>query len=358
MTEFRGQIQFGDLLSQMPKRGASDLHLSAGRYPAFRVDGSLVFDENMGVVQPDDVLRILTELMSDAQRSALEANRKITFTVTHQNQARLRIFAYFQKGILNASFRYLPFQIPDAQALGLDRASRILDLHSGLVIIGGPSSSGRTTTAVSIMDQFNHMETLHLITIEDPVEYVFIPDKSIIDQREIGVDVASIPEALRELRYMDADVIFVGDMYDAESVRRAIQAARMGYLIIGVTNALDGVNAVEDILSLFPGSEQDYIRRQLSFVLRSVISQRLLPRLGGGRVLAYESMYVDGSIKSMIQGNRMSQVSSKIQSGMHQGMMTLDTHLSELVKNNVVRAEHAEKFALDRELFGMQMRKN
>lgn len=350
-------IEFNDLLAQMPKRGASDLHLSVGRYPTFRINNELVLYQEYGVINQSGVEDLISSFVSEELLQKMKLRKEFEFSFTFQNQSRFRVFIFYQQGSMSASFRFIPLNIPKFNELGLDRINELINVSSGLILFSGPAGSGKTTSAASLLNEINHVHAKHIVTIEDPIEYLFIEDKSIIDQRQVGRDTGSISNALDSLTHTDADVVFVDELRDRESIWGAIKASKMGYLVISTLYAVDSANALDEIINHFPDDERDYIRRELSHVLTAIVSQRLVRRLGGGRVLAYETMFVNQPIRNMIHENKEHQVMSAIQTGKQSKMMTLDSHLAELVKAKLISSETGSNTAIDYENFSSEIKR-
>ena len=328
---------------------ASDIHITAGHKPAVRVDGKITPLSEYPVLTPDMTQRLVYSVMSEKHRKQLEEKGQVDFSFGVRDVGRFRANVFFQRGSVAGVFRRLPSKIMNVEDLGLSK--KVLELchkSMGLVLVTGPTGSGKTTTLAALINYINENFPYHIITIEDPIEYVFHHKKSIVNQREIGEDVSSFADALRAALREDPDVILVGEMRDLETIEIALRAAETGHLVFGTLHTNTAISTITRIIDVFPPSQQEQIRIQLSFVLQGVISQRLIPKIGGGRVLAYELLIPNTAIRNLIRENKLQQVYSLMQSGQAEtGMQTMNQSLVSLYKKGLITLEDAYRYSPD-----------
>jgi twitching motility protein PilT len=341
-----------ELLAFGVKNQASDLHLSAGLPPMIRVHGD-IRKINLPVMTHTDVHNMIYEIMSDSQRKAYEETLEIDFSFAIANLARFRVNAFVQDRGAGAVFRTIPSRVLSLDELNCPKIFReIASYPRGIVLVTGPTGSGKSTTLAAMVDYINDNEFNHILTIEDPIEFVHVPRKCVINQREVGPHTLSFANALRSALREDPDVILVGEMRDLETIRLAMTAAETGHLVFATLHTSSAAKTVDRIIDVFPAEEKDMLRTMLSESLRAVISQTLLKlKDGSGRVAAYEIMIGTHAIRNLIRENKVAQMYSAIQTGQSLGMQTLDQNLDELVRNNIVSRAEARIRAVDKTRF-------
>ncbi len=327
------------LVDSLFERGASDLLLSAGAPPMLRVDGALVraADEPLGA---DELAGMVDELLSAGQRAALDERGAVDFSLGWERHGRLRGNAFRQRGSVALALRAIPHAIPGLAELGLPPAvARLVELPHGLILVTGPAGSGKSTTQAAMIDALNRSRALHVITIEDPIEYLHHHQRCLIEQREVGVDTPSFAEALRSVLREDPDVLLVGEMRDLESIGMALSIAETGHLVIGTLHTSDASQAITRIVDAFPAEQQQQVRVQLGLSLAAVLHQQLLPRRQGGRVAAFELLTATPAVRSLVRENKPGQLRNVIVTSAREGMQTLESSLTALVASGEV--EHA-----------------
>ena len=334
------------LLNQCVERGASDLHLSSGVKALFRRDGDLepaseqaLTHEELGVA--------LRAIMAPAQQRHFDKNRECDFSFEVPGLARFRVNVFTQLRGIAAAFRPIPMQMPSLEALEAPGIlSTLVQSHRGLVLVTGPTGSGKSTTLAAMIDHLNHSSSKHILTIEDPIEFVHTSDRSLIQQREVGIQTLSFDNALRSALREDPDVILVGELRDLATIRLAITAAETGHLVLATLHTSGAAKSIDRIIDVFPSDEKGMVRSMLSESLNAVISQNLLKRLGAsGRVAAHEIMVATPAIRNLIREGKVAQMVSAIQTGAAVGMQTLDQSLSALVKQGRVSLQEAKSKA-------------
>jgi twitching motility protein PilT len=333
-------------------RGASDLLLSAGCSPTLRIDGELVAMD-FAPLSGADTERLVRELLSPQQRAAFNERQTVDFSFEWAGQGRVRGNAFRQRGTVAVALRAIPSMIPGFAELGIPR--QVADLAQsprGLILMTGPTGCGKSTTQASMIDSINHHRAVHVITIEDPIEYVHSNDKAIIDQREVGVDAPSFAEALRSTLREDPDVVLVGEMRDLESISIALTVAETGHLVLGTLHTNDAAQATHRVVDVFPAGQQQQIRVQLASTLLAVVHQELLPRVGGGRVAAFEVMMATPAVRQMVRDDKVGQLRNVMVTSSQDGMCTLEASLSALVAGGSVSYEDA----LARSLYPLEVK--
>ena len=331
------------LLHLMVEKEASDLHLKVPSPPVLRIDGVLTRLEHLPGVTPQFVRESLEHMATTSQVETFESMLELDFAYSISGLARFRVNAFFQRGTVSIAVRALTFDIPTIADLGLPPVCATLALKpKGLVLVTGPTGSGKSTTLAAMISHINRNRSRHIITIEDPIEYLHRDDKCLIAQRDLGEDTKSFAAALRYALRQDPDVILVGEMRDLETISTAITAAETGHLVLSTVHTNTAPQTVERITDVFPAHQQPQIRFQLSMVLEGVISQILLPRAEGkGRVGAFEIMTVTDAIRNLIREGRTDQMPTYIQTGKQQSMQTMDQALQELVRAGIVTVDQA-----------------
>lgn len=340
-----------ELLAFSVKNKASDLHLSAGLPPMIRVDGD-VRRINIPALDHKTIHSMIYEIMSDKQRRDFDEFLETDFSFEITGLARFRVNAFNQNRGAAAVFRTIPSQILSLDDLQAPRIFKeVIDQPQGLILVTGPTGSGKSTTLAGMVDHINKNEFAHILTVEDPIEFVHTSQKCLINQREVHRDTHGFNEALRSALREDPDYILVGELRDLETIRLAMTAAETGHLVFGTLHTSSAAKTIDRIIDVFPSAEKDMIRSMLSESLRAVISQSLLKKIGGGRVAAHEIMIGTPAIKNLIREDKVAQMYSSIQTGQNHGMQTLDQCLLNLVKSNLVSRQEAKSYAKEKKLF-------
>jgi len=344
-------MDISELLAFSVKNSASDLHLSAGQPPMIRVDGD-VRRINVPPMDHKAVHSLIYDIMNDKQRKDYEEFLETDFSFEIPDLARFRVNAFNHQRGAGAVFRTIPSTILNFEQLGCPPIfADISDTPRGLVLVTGPTGSGKSTTLAAMIDYKNDTEHGHILTIEDPIEFVHIPKKCLINQREVHRHTLGFNEALRSALREDPDVILVGEMRDPETIRLALTAAETGHLVFGTLHTSSAAKTIDRIIDVFPAAEKEMVRSMLSESLRSVISQTLLKKTGGGRVAAHEIMIGTPAIRNLIREAKVAQMYSAIQTGGSVGMQTLDQNLQDLVRRGVVSKQDAAQKAANKDTF-------
>ncbi|WNC73218.1 type IV pilus twitching motility protein PilT [Thalassotalea psychrophila] len=340
-----------ELLAFSVEHNASDLHLSTGMPPAIRVDGD-VRKVNIPPLEDKDVNGLVYDIMTDRQRKEYEENLEVDFSFEVPNLARFRVNAFNQNRGPAAVFRTIPSKILSLDELGCpDIFRQISENPRGLVLVTGPTGSGKSTTLAAMVDYINETKRDHILTIEDPIEFVHDNKQCLINQREVHRDTLSFNNALRSALREDPDVILVGEMRDLETIRLAMTAAETGHLVFGTLHTTSAPKTIDRIVDVFPGEEKSMVRSMLSESLRAVISQTLIKKVGGGRVAAHEIMIGVPAIRNLIREDKIAQMYSAIQTGMSHGMQTMDQCLQNLLSRGLITREDAMHKAADKNQF-------
>lgn len=338
---------FKEIVHTAVDREASDLHLTVGLPPVYRIDGDLVNATDEPLTE-DDVAAAVRLLANDKQLEELKTTGETDFAVTFDGTIRMRCNAFMQQGNTALALRMLPLVIPTMESLGLTPIfTEMAEKPRGLVLLTGPTGSGKSSTLAAMLDHINHTRRRHIITLENPIEFVYTPDKCIINQREVGDDTGSFAAGLRAALRQDPDVILVGEMRDLETISTAITAAETGHLVFGTLHTKGAANTIDRIIDVFPPEQQEQIRIQLADVLECAVAKALLPKIGGGRAAAYEILVATPAVRSLIRQNKSFQITSAMQTGRRQGMQLLDDALCELVRSGQVTLENAMAVAND-----------
>jgi len=341
-----------ELLAFSVQHKASDLHLSSGVSPMIRVDGD-VRRINIPALEDKDVNSLVYDIMNDNQRKDYEQNLEVDFSFEVPNLARFRVNAFNSNRGPAAVFRTIPSEVLTLDDLGApDIFKTISDTPRGLVLVTGPTGSGKSTTLAAMVDYINQNKHHHILTIEDPIEFVHDNKLSLINQREVHRDTHSFANALRSALREDPDVILVGELRDLETIRLAMTAAETGHLVFGTLHTTSAPKTIDRIIDVFPGEEKSMVRSMLSESLRAVISQTLLKKIGGGRVAAHEIMIAVPAIRNLIREDKIAQMYSSIQTGASVGMQTMDQCLTNLVNRGIITTAVAKEKAQDKTQFG------
>ena len=337
------------LLAQVVRSGASDLHISAGEPPGIRVDGLLRPMPDAAPLGPDDVFALVRGATSSQQWERFEANHELDFGYEVSGLGRFRVNVYQQRGTTGAAFRVVPTDIKPLRALGVpESAETFAMLPRGLVLVTGATSSGKTTTLAAILDHANRHRDAHIVTIEDPIEFVHTRRRSMVHQREVGVDTDDFATALRHALRQDPDIILVGELRDLETMQTAISAAETGHLVLATLHTRGAAATVERLIDTFPPQQQAQIRSQLAGCLQAVISQTLVPRADGtGRIAACEIMVATQAVRNLIREGKAHQIDGYLQSSAEAGMVSLDQHLAQLLRERLISDEIALSLARD-----------
>src|SRR6187397_508241 len=338
-----------ELLAFAVKNKASDLHLSSGLPPMIRVHGD-IRRINLPPMEHEDVHAMVYDIMSDQQRKMYEETLECDFSFAVPNLARFRVNAFNQQRGASAAFRTIPSKVLSLEELNAPKAfAELTQRPRGLILVTGPTGSGKSTTLAAMVNHVNENEFGHILTIEDPVEFLHESKKCLINQRELGPHTLSFPNALRAALREDPDVVLVGEMRDLETIRLALTAAETGHLVFSTLHTSSAAKTVDRVVDVFPAAEKEMVRSMLSESLRAVISQTLLKRLGGGRIAAHEIMIATPAIRNLIRENKIAQMYSSIQTGQAQGMQTLDQCLTELIQKGLVSKEEARYKAANKD---------
>jgi len=348
-----------DLLTLMVQSKASDLHLTVGSPPAIRVDGSLVLT-SMEKLSGETSQRLVYSLLSDTQKQRFETESELDMSFGIKGVGRVRMNVYRQRGSVGAVLRSVPTEFMSFDELGLPPGvGEVANLNQGLVLVTGPTGSGKSTTLASLINYINENRPMHIVTVEDPIEYVHYHKKSIVNQREVGGDTPSFNSALKYVLRQDPDVILVGEMRDPETVAAAITIADTGHLVFSTLHTNDAPSSINRILDSFPSDRQNQVRSQLSLTLQAIISQRLLLNASGsGRVLSLEFLRVTPAVRNLIREQKTEQIYTIMQTGAKHGMQTMNQSLYSLVVNNKITFQEALDASPDPEEIRRQMPKN
>jgi twitching motility protein PilT len=331
-------LHLNEMLAKVGERGGSDLHLTVGVPPSIRVDGGIEPLGDFPVMTPSDIRRMLYEILTQKQRERFEEELELDTSHVVPGYGRFRMNVFQQRNSMGAVFRLIPDEIVPLGSLGLPPIiETFAGLHRGLVLVTGPTGSGKSTTLASIIDLINTKRNDHIVTVEDPIEFVHTHKRCVVNQREVGEDTKSFARALRSVLRQDPDVVLVGEMRDLDTIATAISAAETGHLVFGTLHTQDAPQAIDRIIDVFPAHHQQQVRVQLAASLLAVSTQQLVPRAGGtGRALACGVMIVTPAIRNLIREGKTHQIYSSLQSGGQYGMRTMDQSLAELVRTGVV----------------------
>ncbi|MGB9680590.1 MAG: type IV pilus twitching motility protein PilT [Minisyncoccia bacterium] len=342
------QKKLAELMILAAQQGASDLHLSIGRHPTVRIDGNLVPISNEPILTPESLAGLIAVLLNPEQQEKLITEKEIDFAFSYQDKVRFRVNVYFQKGYLSAALRLIPYHIRTLEELNLPPIlHEISKYNQGFYLVVGPAGHGKTTTMAAIVDEINHKRMDHIITIEDPIEYIYIQDRSLIDQREVGTDTVSFHRGLRSVLRQDPDVIVIGEMRDPESMAIALTAAETGHLVLSTLHTNSASQTIDRIIDSFPADQQNQIRSQLATTLIGIVSERLVPRISGGRIPACEIMFANAAIKNLIREKKTYQIDLVIETSSQEGMVSLNRSLVELVRRREISLETAENYSIN-----------
>lgn len=340
--------KLNDLLLATAKQNASDLHISVGKRPTLRVDSVLVPIASEPVLTKDDAEGLVAVLLSEEQRRIFSEKRQVDFSYNFEDKARFRVNVYVQRGFVAAALRLIPARIRTVDELNLPPITHELSrLKQGFVLVVGPAGHGKSTTLAGVLDEINHKRSDHIITIEDPIEYLFSQDRCIISQREVGSDVMSFADGLRAILRQDPDVIMIGEIRDPETMSTAMTAAETGHLVFATLHTNSASQTIDRIIDSFPPNQQGQVVSQLASVLVATISQRLVPRIGGGRVPATEIMVANSAVRNLIRERKIYQIDLVIETSIQEGMISLNRSLVNLIRQKQISVEQAEAYSLN-----------
>ncbi|HOX21397.1 MAG TPA: type IV pilus twitching motility protein PilT [Candidatus Paceibacterota bacterium] len=336
------------LLALAAKENASDLHFAVGRRPTLRIDGRLTTLVKEDVFTKEVVEGMVYALVPEQRREQFLKDRELDFSYSYTDKARFRVNVYFQRGNMAAALRLISFRIKTLEELNMPPVLHDFTKPSqGFVIVVGPAGHGKSTSLAAMVDEINHKRTSHIITIEDPIEYVFNQDRCIIDQREVASDTPSFHRALRSVLRQDPDVIMIGEMRDAETIQTAITAAETGHLVFSTLHTNSASQTLDRIIDSFPAGQQNQIKSQIASTLVGIVSQRLIPRLSGGRIPACEVMITNSAIRNLIREDKIYQIDLVIETGIQEKMISLNRSLAALVRQGEISLESAQMYSLN-----------
>jgi twitching motility protein PilT len=332
-----------ELLEIVLERGASDLHITSGSSPTIRMHGSLQRLDQYPRLQPDQLQRMIYSILTQKQRERLEQNLELDMSYSLPGKARFRVNVYFQRDALGAAFRLIPFEIKSVDELALpSQVEGLARLPRGLVLVTGPTGSGKSTTLAALVDVVNRERDVHIMTVEDPIEFLHKHKRALINQREVGHDTHSFAEALKHVLRQDPDVILVGEMRDLETIQTALTAAETGHLVFATLHTQDAPQTIDRIIDVFPPFQQQQVRVQLAVTLQGVVTQQLLPTSDGrGRIVGAEVLIATPAVRNLVREAKIHQIYSTMQAGGRYGMQTMDQHLVALVRAGKITYETA-----------------
>lgn len=343
-------------LNYVVQQGASDLHLSVGECPVVRLDGRLYRLDKEPLVTKESMLTLADTLLNEMKLKQFKKDRSFDFSIPLESGDRFRGNMYYQKENISLALRHIPKEIKPLKSLGMpDYIYKFMEKSQGLLLVTGPTGHGKSTTLAALVDYLNENKRYHIVTIEDPIEYLHKSKQSLIDQREVYEDAVDFSSALNSAFRQDVDVILLGEMRDLNTVSTAITAAETGHLILGTLHTNDSVQTIDRIIDIFPAHQQNQIRAQLASVLLGVISQRLLRKRGGGRVPAVEILIKNAAVENLIRQNQAHQISTVIDTSLGEGMININRSLATLVKQGVVDLKDAETYTTDANAFRMAL---
>ncbi len=339
-------MNISQLLQYVVDKNASDLHLLVGSPPIVRIDGALLPVPGENVLLHDTISQLMEPVVAADQRQVLEVNKELDFSFSLAEAARFRVNAYFQKGSLAASFRLIPVRIPKIDELGLPGiCHEFANMKQGFVLVTGPTGQGKSTTLAAILDEINQNRRVHMVTIEDPIEYMYTSARAIVSQREVHNDTHSWDIALRSVLREDPDVVLIGEMRDFETIAAALTIAETGHLVFATLHTNSASQTIDRIVDVFPENQQPQVRLQLSNTLQAVFSQRLVPMISSGRAVAYEVMLGTPAVKTAVREGKTHMLDNIILTSGDMGMTTLESTLARLVKSGKISYEFAQAYA-------------
>jgi twitching motility protein PilT len=336
------------LLEETVKRGASDLHLQVGLPPTIRVDGALIAMDDIPVLSEETVEDLVFSILDDEQKQMLLKDKEFDFSFAFGEIARFRVNAFHERGNIAAALRLIPTDIRSLDLLGMPKVlEKFTEYPRGLVLVTGPTGSGKTTTLAAMLDKVNSERAVHIVTIEDPIEYTHKSKKAMVAQREVHYDTYSFAAALRSSLRQDPDVVLLGEMRDLETIAAAITIAETGHLVFATLHTNSASQSIDRMIDVFPPHQQQQIRVQLASILQGICSQRLLPQIGGGRVPAAEILVVTSAVRNIVREGKTHQLDAVIQTGAEHGMQSMDRTLANLIHAGTITYEEARNYAVD-----------
>jgi len=346
MTDYKQKLS--ELLLTTAKQNASDIHLAVGRRPTIRVDSVLIPLAQESILTKDEAEGLIFALLSEEQKKTFLEKKQIDFSFNYEDKARFRVNVYLQRGFMAAALRLIPAQIRTIEELNMPPLLHdFTKLNQGFILVVGPAGHGKSTTLAALLDEVNHKRNDHIITVEDPIEYIFSQDRCIVSQREVGADTLSFNDALRAVLRQDPDVIMIGEMRDPETIATAMTAAETGHLVFSTLHTNSASQTVDRIIDSFPPNQQGQIISQLASTLVGIVSERLIPRVGGGRIPATEIMLMNPAIRNLIREKKIYQIDLVIETNVQEGMMSLNRSLVNLIKRKEISLDEAETYSLN-----------
>lgn len=354
MERLEAEKRLKTLLNFVGQQGASDLHLVIGRHPTLRINGKLIPLDKEAVLTADDTKAMSDVLLTEDKQEELMADGQTDLSYSLDDHSRYRINVFFQKGAISVALRFVANKIRSLEELSVPTSLyNFTNASQGLVLMTGPVGHGKSTTVAALIDYINRHQEKHIVTIEDPIEFIYAQDRCIINQREVGRDAKSFSSALRAVLREDANVVLLGELRDLDTISTAMTAAETGHLIFATLHTNDAPQTIDRMIDVFPAHQQNQIRLQLANVLLGVVSQRLIPSLAGGRVPAIEIMFMNHAIENLIRENKTHQIDSVIETSLKEGMISLDRSLADLVRQGAISADDATAYAKNRDYFSM-----
>ena len=351
------ELRIEILLEEVVKKRASDLHIQVGLPPMLRIDGALMPAAGTQPLDEAAVERLVFQILDEDQRQILLKDKEFDFSFAFGTLGRFRVNAFHERGNLAAALRLIPNEIKSAAELGMPPIiSTFAEFPRGLVLVTGPTGSGKSTTLASLIDKINTEKSHHIITIEDPIEFTHKSKKSVVVQREVHYDTYSFSAALRSSLRQDPDVVLIGEMRDLETISAAITIAETGHLVFATLHTNSAAQSIDRMIDVFPPHQQPQIRAQLSNILQAIVSQRLVPSIGGGRVVAAEVLIANPAVRNIIREGKSHQLDAVIQTSAEQGMQTMDRTLANLVQSGTITYDSAREYAVDLTEFERLMR--
>jgi twitching motility protein PilT len=342
------QLKIETLLEECVRRNASDLHIQYGLPPILRVDGALAPISGTPTLNEEMIKSLIYATLDEDQRSIFEKDKEFDYSFSFGDIARFRVNAFHERGKMAAAFRLIPNQIRSINDLGMPTiVETFAEFPRGLVLVTGPTGSGKSTTLAALVDKINREKSTHIITIEDPIEFTHKSQRSVIVQREVHYDTFSFSAALRSALREDPDVVLIGEMRDLETIQAAITIAETGHLVFATLHTNSAAQSIDRMVDVFPPHQQTQVRTQLANILMAICAQRLVPAIGGGRVVAAEIMIANPAIRALIRDGKTHQIDTAIQTGADQGMQTMDRTLAKLVQTGVITYDAGREYAVD-----------
>ncbi|OGY44138.1 MAG: hypothetical protein A3B89_03265 [Candidatus Buchananbacteria bacterium RIFCSPHIGHO2_02_FULL_40_13] len=345
------ELSIKNILTEAVKRGASDLHFSVGSNPILRIDDKLILLSDQSLITSEYMGGLVDFLLDESKKKKLSSDREIVLARNFDRNLRFKVNIFYQKGFLSVSFRYIPSQVPTLESLKLNPIlAELIKYKHGLIIVSGSFGSGRSTTVAALIEEINRQRREYIITIEDPIEYIFTNNQSIVEQREIGLDTNSFEEALKYFEEEDGDVLFLEEINKPAIIPMVLEIARGSSLVLTALSADSVANTVKRILDIFPAYDQERVRDLLATALKAVICQKVIPRIGGGLVIAQEILIVNDAVKSIIADGNIANLDNIVQTSRKEGMVSFNQALTELVRSRQISREDALTNAADRKI--------